>query len=642
MATFFGKTPNGLPGVERSDTVSDDMQAMLLTRKEGQQIITEEDVRRASEILTKYKAGKANLEKRVVEDELWWELRHWEVLRKAKQNTPSPEPNSGWLFNAILNKHADAMDNYPEPIVLPREKGDEESAKMLSEVLPVVLEYNDFEKVYSENWWEKLKHGTAAYGVFWNPTKENGLGDVDVRKIDLLKIFYEPGIDDIQKSRNLFIVDLVDNDLLEADYGEQLKGKKPSKTIEVAEYIYDDTVDTSEKSLVVDWYYKVKAANGKTILHYVKFVGDVLLYASENDPYYRERGFYDHGQYPVVFDTLFPEKGTPVGFGYVAICKDPQLYIDKLFGNILETSMMATKKRFFVSSSTAINKEQFLDATEPLVTVEGELDDRRIQEIVTQPLSPVYVDVANFKIEEMKETAANRDVNSGGAGSVTAAAAVSALQAAGNKSSRDMIAASYRAYVEIDRLVTELLRQFYDEARSFRILGEGAAYKFVELSNAQLGEQSIGFDTEGNELFRKPIFDIKIKAQKRDVFSRMEQNERAKELYAMGFFNPERAQEAQSALEMMDFEGIESVRERITQGQTLMNICMQLQNENAMLKMAITGQPQPTISAGGGANATAEMPSGAKNEVASGIMQAQTPMTGYGEALAKRSVPSIE
>jgi hypothetical protein len=216
------------------------------------------------------------------------------------------------------------------------------------------------------------------------------------------------------------------------------------------------------------------------------------------------------------------------------------------------------------------------------------------------------------------------------------------LQAAGNKSSRDMIAASYRAYVEIDRLVTELLRQFYDEARSFRILGDGAAYKFVELSNAQLGEQSIGFDTEGNELFRKPIFDIKIKAQKRDVFSRMEQNERAKELYAMGFFNPEKAQEAQSALEMMDFEGIESVRERITQGQTLMNICMQLQNENAMLKMAITGQPQPTISAGGGAPATAETPSGAKNEVASGIMQAQTPMTGYGEALAKRSVPSIE
>ena len=61
---------------------------------------------------------------------------------------------------------------------------------------------------------------------------------------------------------------------------------------------------------------------------------------------YRERGWYDDGMYPVVFDVLFPEKGTPVGFGYVAVCKDPQLYIDKLFGNILENAMQATKRRY--------------------------------------------------------------------------------------------------------------------------------------------------------------------------------------------------------------------------------------------------------------------------------------------------------
>ena len=43
--------------------------------------------------------------------------------------------SSAWLFNAILNKHADAMDNYPEPVVLPRERSDEESAKVLSSCL---------------------------------------------------------------------------------------------------------------------------------------------------------------------------------------------------------------------------------------------------------------------------------------------------------------------------------------------------------------------------------------------------------------------------------------------------------------------------------------------------------------------------
>ena len=43
---------------------------------------------------------------------------------------------------------------------------------------------------------------------------------------------------------------------------------------------------------------------------------------------------------------IFEYEGTPCGFGYIAICKDPQLYIDKLSGNILETSMMNTKKRW--------------------------------------------------------------------------------------------------------------------------------------------------------------------------------------------------------------------------------------------------------------------------------------------------------
>ena len=518
----------------------------------------------------------------------------------------------------------------------------------------MVLEYNDFEQTYSDNWWEKLKHGTSAYGVFWNPTKENGLGDIDIKGIDLLKMFWEPGITDIQKSRNLFIVELVDEDLLDQEYPE-LRGKSKGNVVDVTEYVYDDTVDTSKKVLVVDWYYKVQSPNGKTILHYVKFVGSTVLYASENDPEYRQRGFYDHGMYPVVLDVLFPEKGTPVGFGYVAICKDPQLYIDKLSANILENAMMATKKRYFISSSSNVNEEDFADWTKPLVRVEGELDDKRLQEIVCSPLDSIYVNVMQMKIDEMKDTAANRDVNSGGTGSgVTAAAAIAALQEAGNKASRDMIAASYRADVEIGSLCTELFRQFYDEARSFRITGSaGTGYKFTDLSNAGLKDQLVGHDSAGNPLYRRPIFDLKIKAQKKNPFSRMEQNERAKELYGMGFFNPQRAQEAMGALEMMDFEGIEQVRDYVRQGQTLLNVCAQMEKELVMLRViasAATGKnlvpPESGQDARGGA-ASAGDPSHAastdmrQSDLASGILQAQQPMTGYGEALAKRSSPNM-
>ena len=640
----------GIPGiVPEEQDMAPEMAAMLLERTEQTPTITDRDVERGIDLLTKYKDGKSNLENRIVNDELWWELRHWEGIGQSKakrvdksgkevaSTPPEPKPSSAWLFNTIQNKHADAMDNYPEPVVLPRERSDEQSAKTLSQILPVVQEYNHFEQVYSDNWWEKLKHGTAVYGIFWDSQKDNGLGDIEIRDIDLLKLFWEPGITDIQKSRNLFIVDLVDNDLLDSEY-PQLKGKQKGKVVDVKEYIYDDNVDTSDKSVVVDWYYKVKTPDGRTALHYIKFVGSTLLYASENDPEYRERGFYDHGMYPVVLDVMYPEKGTPIGFGYVAICKDPQLYIDKLSANILENAMMATKKRFFVSDSTAVNEQEFLDWNRPLVHVNGPLDDGRIQEIVTQPLSDIYVTVAQMKIEEMKDTAANRDVNSGGTTNVTAAAAIAALQEAGNKASRDMISASYRAYTQINTLCVELMRQFYDLSRSFRITGEGSEYQFIDFDNTGLQDQVTGLDTMGNPMYRRPVFDLKIKAQKKNPFSRMEQNERAKELYAMGFFAPENAQASLIALDMMDFEGIQTVKEKVMQGQTLLNMVMQMSQQLAALTGVLI--PQEEAQSGGGTNA-AESVGGGRSILASGIMEAQTPMTGYGQALAKRSTPSV-
>jgi hypothetical protein len=615
-----------------------------------QEAIGIEEVRKAQGILRDYKDGKTNLEDRVIKDEQWWKLRHWQVMKGEKKVTPKatdPEPTSAWLFNSILNKHADAMDNYPEPAVLPRERSDEESAKLLSSVLPVIMEYNDFEQTYSDNWWDKLKHGTAAYGVFWNNDKENGLGDIDIREIDLLKLFWEPGIADIQDSRNVFIVELVDNDLLKQQYPQLEDKGKPGNSFDVAEYVYDDQVDTSDKSAVVDWYYKIKGPAGKTVLHYAKFVGDTLLYASENDPEYAERGWYDHGLYPVVLDCLFPEKGTPIGFGYVAICKDPQLYIDKLSGYVLENAMMTTKKRFFVSSATNINREQFLDWNQPIVDVEGELSDNRVKEINVQNLDSNALNVLQMKIEEMKDTAANRDVNSGGTGAgITAASAIAALQEAGNKASRDMISTSYRAYSKISALCIELIRQFYDEARCFRVAAPNGAYDFVDVSNAAIKEQQVA--TPFGYMVRKPIFDLKISAQKKNPFSRMEQNERAKELYAAGFFNPERAQECLGALEMMDFEGIEKVKEYAQQGATLLNICQQQQQQIAQLTALLTGQlPQASQSASGGTSHAGGQNTGAamnvpENRFANSLMQANTPMTDYGQRLAKRSVPSLE
>ena len=637
---FFQKqradAPNGLPGAAPRAPREP---AQALGRPDP--AIGEREIKKAVETLKKYKDGKANLESRVIEDEQWYKLRHWEVVRK-KSEQPDPEPASAWLFNVLQNKHADAMDNYPEPNILPRERSDQPAAKALSSIVPVLLERNQYESIYSENWIEKLKHGTAPYGVFWNNDLENSLGDVDIRRLDLLNLFWEPGVQDIQKSRHFFITDVQDQDVLEREY-PVLKGKLGGGSISVAKYIYDDHVFVDDKAVVVDWYYKVRAPGGKTLLHYAKFVDETLLCASENDPAYEGVGWYAHGQYPVVFDTLFPEKGTPVGFGYVAVCKDPQLYIDKLSQNILKNSLMATKPRYFASAQAGINKEQFLDWNEPIVEVEGAIEDSRLRPIEVTPLDSIYVNVLQLKVEELKETSSNRDVSSGGVASgVTAAAAIAALQEAGNKTSRDMISASYRAYSQVIYLCIELIRQFYDEARCFRITGQTPGeYDFIEFSNQTIKEQPIGMDGAGAPLVRRPVFDIKVKPQKRNPFSRMSQNELAKELYERGFFSPDRAQEALAALELMEFEGKDKVLERVLEGQTLLQINRQMAaqlDSMAALLQTLTGKD---MGASQGAPPPADTLPPATPAPAPQTGQSAA-MTPYGERLAKRARPDMD
>lgn len=525
-------------------------------------VIGEDEVEKALAVLKKYKESKQSLETRIVDNEQWFKLRHWEQLRGDKGNHNA----SAWLFNSIANKHADAMDNYPTVTCLPREASDEKAASVLSQVLPVVFERNGFEKIYNDAWWYKLKAGTAVYGIFWNPLKNNGLGDIEIRHIDILNLFWEPGIKDIQKSKNVFHVELTDNETLLALY-PQLSGKLGQSSFEIAKYVYDDSVDTSEKSAVVDRYYKV-IKNGVETVHYCKFCNGVLLYASENDPEYSQRGFYDHGMYPFVFDSLFVEEGTPCGFGYIDIMKDAQKQIDVLGNALVKNAAMATNPRYFINSSGAVNEEEFADWSNNFVHVSGSnLGEDSIREIRLSGIPEIYLGILNSKIDELKETSGNRDFSQGGVSSgVTAASAIAALQEAGSKLTRDMVKSGYRAFSELNVLAVELIRQFYDEPRFFRILGENGEQQFVKYDNSAIRIKSQGstFGIDMGE--RKPIFDIKVCAEKASPFSKISQNELALQLYSAGMFNPEMRQQALTALSMMDFEGKSALAAKLSSG----------------------------------------------------------------------------
>lgn len=557
--------------------------------------IGREEIKKAEKTLHEYAECKKNLEERIIENEQWWKLRHWEQLRSKSNNKQDPEPVSAWLFNSIINKHADFMDNYPEANVLPREESDKETAKILSDIVPYVLEQNGYEQTYSDETWYKLKAGTGVYGVFWNQSKEGGIGDIDIKRCDLLKLFWESGITDIQDSRNVFSLELADNDILESQYPFLAGSMSSSSALtDIAKYIYDDKVSTDGKTVVVDWYYKKTIQDSeneyglpvtKTVLHYCKFCNGEVLYASENDPA-MEKGWYEHGKYPFVFDVMFPEEGTPAGFGYIDIMKDCQMYIDKMGQAILKNAYLGAKPRYLSKDGSGINEEEFTDLSKDIVHYNG--DPNAVKPIENPQLSSIYVEVMNNKIEELKETSGNRDFSQGSTTSgVTAASAIAALQEAGSKLSRDMIKSTYRSFSDVVYLVIELIRQFYTVPRAFRITNDSGMLQFITMDNSNIRPEAAGNDFGVVTGGRQPYFDITVTAQRSSPFTKIAQNELAKEMYNLGFFNPQLSDQALLCMGMMQFDGKEEIERKIRENGTMYQQLQQMQATMAQMAQVI-------------------------------------------------------
>ena len=564
------------------------------TEKVVQAVIGPEQIKKFTQVLEEYKSGKNHTEQRILASENWWKLRN--TTEEQKETNIGKDGGyksvSGWLHNVIVSKHADAMDAYPEPNILPREEGDKSEARMLSDIIPCILEQNHFESTYSDAMWQKIKSGTGVYKVIWDKSKLNGLGDIAVERVNLLNIYWEPGITDIQKSRYFFHTELWDKDILEQKYPE-LTGKLKGQSFVSTKFLYDDHVNTENKHTVIEVYYH-KYIGGKNTLQYCKYVGDHVIYATENDtqrptqpaidprvdpmgqplmvetgPSVAERGLYDHGMYPYVFDALFPIEGSPCGYGFVDLCQNPQTTIDLLNTSFVKNAMAGATPRYFTRGDGAINEEEFLDLSKPIVHGNAVNEDA-LRVIQHNPLDSVYLGVLDRTIQELRETSGNTETATGNAASgVTAASAIAALQEASGKGSKDSTRASYRAYSAIIELCIELIRQFYDMPRKFRILGQYGAEQYVSYTNAGIQPQYQGNDFGQDMGYRLPVFDITVSAQKKNVYTKISQNELAVQFFQLGFFNPQMTDQTLMCLDMMEFDGKDGIMQKVAQNGTI-------------------------------------------------------------------------
>lgn len=568
--------------------------------------VDEEQCRKWNEELTRYKAAKKTLDHRIVNSEEWWRLRNEFAERKVTDAGDADmefRSKSAWLFNTVASKHADYIESYPAANILPRAEDDKGQAYMLSKIMPIVLKQAKFKSVYDLNGWQKLKSGTGIYKVIWDSKKENGLGNISIVRRNMLNVFWEPGITDIQQSKLLFDVEMVEKEALLEEYPE-LEDKQLTSVIRPEKIQDGESRVEPDKIAVIDVYYKRRG-----VLHYAKYVGDTVIYATENDNDVLKTdrdptdgvitavhtkasdGLYDHGKYPYVFDVLFPIENSPAGFGYVDVCANAMTRIDMLNQAMLENAEFGATPRYFARSDGNVNMQEFLNVKKKIVSVPGSVGEDALRLIDAPQLSGNHISVQNAFISELRETSGNTEAGNGIPQSgVTAASAYAALQEASGKLSRASTDTTYSAFEEIVFLVIELIRQFYEQPRMFRIIGELGAEKYISFSNEGMTMQWQGMNAGNDMGYRLPEYDIDVVPEKKTSYNKISQNELAMELYGKGFFNPQLADQALACLDMMDFDGKDEAIRKVAMNKTLTD---QLREWQSMaLQLAARYEPQ--------------------------------------------------
>ena len=446
------------------------------------------------------------------------------------------------LFSCIENAAADASSSYPVPNILEREPEGTRAAEALSKLLPVQLEMSRFRRVYAVNTVNKLKHGTAVYGVFYNGATR----EIDIRSVDPLDVYVDAHLENVQDSRFVFISAAVDNDILKARYPRHSGLFSGDTEIEGLSGSYTLT----NRSEVLDCYYKKPDGT----LHMMKLIGDVILEATEDMEGY-ENGLYEHGEYPIVFDVMYPIKGSPFGFGMLDIGKGTQIEIDKLDNAITRNVILASRQRYFSKRNSGINIEEFTDIDNDVIHVDGDIEEAlrplRMNSINTHPITH-----RENKKSELKELLANRDFQQGQTtGGVTAASAINALRETGEKRARRTASEMYETYKEIIYMCIGLIRQFYTDTRTFRVSDGEGGRSFLEFSNAMM-RAADGIDpSTGERRWREIRFDVEVVPQSESPYTQEQQNTTLMTLWNSGFFLPQNAEAAGLVLKSMDFKG---------------------------------------------------------------------------------------
>lgn len=517
--------------------------------------------------------------KRNGHEEMWrkeqqmWDGDHWKGLRPP-DNGPYPERMEyagNYAWSQIESIIARLTGWVPSPDFEPTEANDEERAALLNTFIPWELNQIKFKPKHIRAVRRMVIHGPLIYKVLYDPTVEGGrgmnrfIGQNDILPVNFGSFFPDPSIKDfidLQKGRAHII-----NNLLTLDYirerwpeqGKKVQADNKSSDTEIFDMDTETIVGTTFQNEdnrttvnVLEYWYKGKPKymsdedkklfmsraeealqDGKDPLEFVakskgQTKGIHCLYVTTNGVFLEHKAYvYDHGQYPIVARTLFPEENNPWGKGYMRDMIAPQTFYNRFVELAIEVTAKMGNSVIVYGTGASITEafktiwKRFRSKPGAMLPVQGDVN--QVKELQGVPPNPGILQYINHFLEMMQKIPGMFDSANGAANSnVTSGRQSEALIAAAQGRLSNAAELIEDAVQEVIEQYIELCAQFYTTERVARITGKDVSFsrdalmKQVE-TEYETGEMTVDPMT-GQELpvMQKvieeyvPKFDVKV------------------------------------------------------------------------------------------------------------------------------------
>ena len=463
----------------------------------------------------------------------------WRMCDDYKHNRQNPkqsEEHPGSVTNVIHriieSQIADLIDKPYSSSAEGSEPSDDMFAEQAQNLVDYVLYHNKMKDKINDCEHDRLELGTAVIKVWFEPDELNGKGLPKFEVISPANFFPDPKVTRAHQLQQAeFIIHATPKPL--SWYRKQWpdKGKYVQREISIP-YDPDATftdaetdevhTDTSQKALLLECYMRDEQGS----LYCLHVANDILL--EDTRKTLKDKKLQRRDLYPFRAIVCYPRRGTMWGMGDVELLIPTQDLINELDDQIRINARLMGNPQIVIGQGAGKGFPIGKWTSKPGLRVPMR-DHNSFSVVSPVPVSPDVPARREKAFQEADLIAGTPDVNRGEQpGAVTAAAAIMALQQAGQKTvvhKNEMFKAGWQ---DVLGLLFDEIMENWDEEMWVRIDGDKPDWKFINptdfrnvpqmIPNALHGEE--GFedeepikqltDDEGVPVTRDAQFDFKL------------------------------------------------------------------------------------------------------------------------------------